>query len=471
MHALKCSLPELAQLVIKHAPILLLTGGLSGGMSFGQTATGFSDDNWMSMGGITGTNNRVLATAVDGLGSVYIGTGNYVGGGRAQTNYILKWNGNSWSALGSGMKDTYSGNAWVGALAVTGNDLYAGGYFNRAGNALAKSVAKWNGTNWVGLEFGLVSAGGDAGLVYALAISGRKLYAGGNFTAAGYTQATNIAEWNGSNWSALGSGLNGYVNALAVMGGDLYAGGDFTSAGGNLANYIARWDGTNWLSLGFGLDNQVCALAASGSNLYAGGLFDWATNKDGTTVAVGGVAKWDGTNWSALGTGLNLDVYSLAVSASNLYSGGFFTKVGGTAANCIAKWDGLSWSALGSGVEINFIPGTLAETWPAVNALAVSGNDLFVGGIFMKVGGKMSPHLARAYLPTLPRLSLRQSGADVILSWPSADTDVFVLEQVGALPGPASWVTSAALVTGDSTNKVAILPVANDAQYFRLRRQ
>src|SRR5688572_22774474 len=60
---------------------------------------------------------------------------------------------------------------------------------------------------------------------------GPVLYAGGDFTTAGGVAANRIAKWNGSNWSALGSGMNRTVRALAMHddggGPALYAGGDF----------------------------------------------------------------------------------------------------------------------------------------------------------------------------------------------------------------------------------------------------
>jgi hypothetical protein len=79
--------------------------------------------------------------------------------------------------------------------------------------------------------------------VYALAVSGSDLYAGGNFTTAGDSNANYIATWNGSSWSALGSGMGGsypYVRALAVSGSDLYAGGNFTTAGGKVSAFVAK---------------------------------------------------------------------------------------------------------------------------------------------------------------------------------------------------------------------------------------
>jgi hypothetical protein len=131
-----------------------------------------------------------------------------------------------------------------------------------------------------------MSGFGSDTYVSALAVSGTDLYAGGYFTTAGGVSATNIAKWNGSAWSALGSGMDHSVSALAVSGNDLYAGGYFTAAGGVTANYIAAWNGSAWSALGSGMggvsEPVVSALAADGSvHLFVGGYFSLA----GTNVS------------------------------------------------------------------------------------------------------------------------------------------------------------------------------------------
>ncbi|MFZ1460501.1 MAG: fibronectin type III domain-containing protein, partial [Ignavibacteria bacterium] len=130
-------------------------------------------------------------------------------------------------------------NERVICIAINGNDLYAGGDFYTAGGISAKSIAKWNGTNWSALGNGINTT------VLSIAINGNDLYAGGQFTTAGEASANNIAKWNGTNWSALGSGLNRAVYKIAIYGNDLIVSGEFQTAGGVIANKIAKWDGTN----------------------------------------------------------------------------------------------------------------------------------------------------------------------------------------------------------------------------------
>lgn len=117
------------------------------------------------------------------------------------------------------------------------------------------------------------------------------------------------------------------------------------------AVYPVRIDPTfsdvNWISMGDvrGVNWVVrCAVFDAANNLYIGGEFTSAGN-----VIANHVAKWNGSSWSPLGSGVNNTVYTLAILGTNLYVGGDFTMAGDIAVNYLAKWDGKKWSALGQG--------------------------------------------------------------------------------------------------------------------------
>jgi hypothetical protein len=367
----------------------------------------FSDANWLALG--LGLNNTVEALAVSS-NTLYAGGYFTHSGGGPALNDIAQWNGSNWLPLGSGVEqDASNVNAGaVNALAISGNTLYVGGTFTNAGGVSATNIAQWNGSSWSALGSGIFNNSGFSGYVAALAVSSNTLYAGGWFLTAGGVSAKYIAQWNGSSWSALGTGMNNTVNALAVSGSTLYAGGSFTKASGVTARYVAQWNGSSWSALGSGMSNSVNALAVSGNTLYAGGSF---TNAGG--VPVNYIAQWNGSSWSALGSGMDGEVTALAVSGGILYAGGDFSMAGGVPANGIAQWDGSSWSALGSGVTVGSVNG-----W--VYALAVSGNTLYASGGFSTAGTNDSANIAEALLPGAPVLpsitNVSISGSSLLLN-------------------------------------------------------
>src|SRR5436309_3452443 len=134
----------------------------------------------------------------------------------------------NWTTVGSGVKNT------VHALAVSGSDVYAGGEFTTAGGSAANCIAKWDGSTWSALGSGM--DGGYYPYVFALAVSGSNVHAARPFSGTGCSAAKRVANLSEGSWTALGSGINGPVNALAVSGSDLYAGGEFTTAGGSAAS-------------------------------------------------------------------------------------------------------------------------------------------------------------------------------------------------------------------------------------------
>jgi trimeric autotransporter adhesin len=172
------------------------------------------------------------------------------------------------------------------------------------------------------------------------------------------------------------------VHALMVQGSDVYAGGDFTSAGGVRVNGVARWDGTAWHALGTGVEGVVTAIVASGADLFVAGTFFRAG-----AVPARGIARWDGTAWHALtdnGVTANIQgtISSLAVIGDNLYVGGSYsiTTAAGTLQH-IARWNRTTgtWGGLDGGLE-----NRLGTT--RVNTLAVRGRVLYVGGLLSHVG-------------------------------------------------------------------------------------
>jgi len=90
--------------------------------------------------------------------------------------------------------------------------------------------------------------------------------------------------------------------------------------------------------------------------------------------------------------------------------------------------------------------------------------------LFATAGGKISAHIARAYLQDLPTLSVRRSAVDVMVFWPSADTTGFALEQAGTPANRASWVPNTDTITDDGAKKSVTHPATNSPQFFRLRR-
>ncbi len=303
-------------------------------------------------------------------------------------------------------------NGNINAIAVDGSgNVYVGGTFTEIDGVPANHIALWNGATWSALGDGSALANnGVNGNVNALAISGNMLYVGGQFTQAQSSAVTTVpasrvAAWNimSSTWSVLGSaatvndnGVNNSVNALAVNGSNLYVGGFFTEARTNAGtkpptSRVAMWNGSAWSALGDGSNlnnngtsNPVTALAIDGmGNVFAGGNFPTARNGAGMTVAVNRIARWNGAMWSALGTGLaGGGVNAIAIDASNNVFIGFASSnlnVGGVPASRVAMWNGSSWSALGDGSNAAN-NGVDFD----VTALTISSSNLYVGGRFQQ---------------------------------------------------------------------------------------
>ena len=298
-------------------------------------------NTWLPLG--TGVNDMVTTIVVDPkTDDVYVG-GTFTSAAPCTQGctYIAKWDGSTWTALGTGITGTAVYKIAINPNGVS-DGLYVGGMFTDAGNCISESgcnnIAKWNGTSWSPLNTG------TDGAVASVAVSpGGTVVAAGMFATAGNCNLAagcyHIAEFNPGNnsWSSVGTGIpNGDINTVAFnpSTGTLYAGGTFTTAGScNLqagCKYIAQWDGTTWAPLGTGVNQGVLTIQVDPNTgiVYAGGAFTIAGSCN-SSAGCNRIAQWNDTTWAPLGTGLDGTIRAIAISPSGeIFAGGDFTSAG-----------------------------------------------------------------------------------------------------------------------------------------------
>ena len=309
---------------------------------------------------------------------------------------------------------------YASAVDSKGN-LYVGGSFSTIPNVngltssdnlttVFNNIAMWNGKTWSQVGYGIIGA------IYAITIdSSDNVYVGGIFSAIpDYASNTailayNIAKWNGSVWSVLGTtaanGTSSTVYAIAIdSNNNIYVGGLFSyvnytgsATGSTVANNIAKWSGSSWTTLGTGTTSTgngtnaiVYALAIdSSNNVYVGGNFTSVYNNATTSAYY--IAKWSGSSWTTLGTGTtstgngtNGAVFALAIdSNNNVYVGGSFTIVDSSSsiifANFIALWNNVNWTSIG-GPNNGYINGLSSSFSTNKRSLTLYNNNIYVNG-------------------------------------------------------------------------------------------
>ena len=341
--------------------------------------------------------------------TVYFG-GSFTGwgavGGR---DYIARYDPqtDTWSTVGAG--GTFNNSIYALAEAADGT-IYIGGNFLNAGGAAGDYIAQYDpSTNVVSP----VAAGGTAA-VRALAVgSDGILYIGGDFLNwNAIANADYIVSWNGAAYAALGTGMNAGVTGLAVNKQEniIYAVGAFTTAGGVDAIGIAAWDTSAWsdvgsTSVGIFFNGVVYAVVVSDADgaIYVTGVF----NTPGVRIA-----RWNGTAWSGLGSGLNNTGRCLVLGPDGvLYAGGDFTEAGGIAlANRMAKWNGSSWAHLD--VDLPGAPSVYALAVGLQDPIITNNYDLYTG--FSTTGNATAAGIATAdnegSAPAYPLLVISRSG-------------------------------------------------------------
>jgi trimeric autotransporter adhesin len=269
--------------------------------------------------------------------------------------------------------------------------LYAGGNIFIGGGALGNRVAKWDGNSWTGLGTQFNDR------VLALEVfddgNGPLLYAAGSFTSISGQTIRHIAKWNGSNWVPLGNSPGGDIGgpfasmrALEVFddgsGPALYAAGQaFTIPGVPGEHRVAKWDGTEWTPLAQGIDNSIVSAMktfddGTGEALFVAGSYLQQPDRPGRMLS-----KWTGNDWVSLPDEPNNTVFALSVfdpgDGPRLYASGGLSAVGAQPTSFLAGWNGSDWQTFSGANDI---------VWTTLGFDDGSGPALYAGGNFTTIG-------------------------------------------------------------------------------------
>ncbi len=350
----------------------------------------------------------------------------------------------SWQAGITSVPTTYG----VTGIAVSPSTVYVVGGFTAAyGGSVGVSTRyfiagfyKSNGT----LKSWHPNAAGAGNSFNAVAISGRNVYVGGNFSGfaldavvrnnvAAFDTGTGLAtSWNPD--------VNGVVFALQVVGSTIYIGGDFTTVGGQVRHHFAAIDSTSGNSLPWvDANGRVYALNVSGPTMYAGGTFTLVGRARPSLAAID-AATGMATDWYPVPNG-NL-VFSLALAGPHVFAAGTFWN-GAQVSNYIAKMD---------------TAGGIISAWSpnpnnTVRSLIFAGGDLYAGGDFTSIGGQTRNYIARLDTATGLATSWNANANSAIYGMAQSGGKIFVGGQFTSIGGASrNYIASLDTTTGNATS-------------------
>ncbi|MBL7963604.1 MAG: T9SS type A sorting domain-containing protein [Flavobacteriales bacterium] len=201
---------------------------------------------------------------------------------------------------------------------LAGGQLVVAGEFTTAGpSTSAQHVATWNGTNYNAL------GGGVNGEVRCALEHNGLLYLGGQFQSG----SMDLAVWNASTWTYQNvfAGMSPMTHDLQVINGQLHAAGESSGFSGTF-HQVRAWDGSYWNDVGNAMNGPILAMERHNGLLVIGGAFTGGHSFGTPNTDVQHVAVLDSTatTWVQYMDGLDATVYDLMNMNGMLYAGGSF---------------------------------------------------------------------------------------------------------------------------------------------------
>jgi hypothetical protein len=271
---------------------------------------------------------------------------------------------------------------------VGGRTLYSVGGRQRVGLA-AIDATTGEATDWDAQLAKVFNNAIHSGTVNALAATASTVYVGGDFTEANGTNRLNLAALSATTGTPTGfsADANSPVQALALSGSTLYVAGSFNQIGAQSRGGLASVDATTGAVSGWqpcDLYTPILSILPAGSAVFVGGGFNASDCLHRNELAA--IDASDGTvlSWNPSPDGI---IYDLALDGNTLYVAGYFTVMAGQARHGAAAFDISNLSS------VSLTPWD-PDITAGAQAVLPFGDNVYLGGLFSLVGGQSRQNLA-----------------------------------------------------------------------------
>lgn len=390
---------------------------IGGGFSYVGPRTGYGIKTTTTDSDIDFTfpeiNGHITKVVSDEAGGWFIGGGFTKVGGYSRNNLVrLNSDGtvHAWNPNANGI---------VEALYFDGSDVYVCGQFTSVGGQPRTRIAKLDDVVGVADPFWSANA---SNVVYSIFVDNSNVFVGGTFNSIKSVTRNKIAKLSKTNgdvdltWDANANNTVESISASLDMSGDateIYAGGSFTTIGGVSRSRIAKLNNSDGIAYSWNpsANHTVYVVKVDGSNIFAGGRFTTIGGASRNYIAK---LQSDGTAHPNFYPSADERVRDIAIDADNIYIAGYFLNVEDDVLNYnrnrIAKIDKTNGA-----VDASWDPGAGHDAL----CIALSGNNVYTGGIFITGGGKTRNGLAR----------INNSDGTLDLNWdPNPDGSIYCVE-------------------------------------------